>query len=46
MESAIAWVTGPVDVAVLNHHGNSDGSNAFFLSVRSVKLKWAWALEL
>jgi hypothetical protein len=33
MESAIAWVTGPVDVAVLNHHGNSDGSNAFFLSV-------------
>jgi hypothetical protein len=33
MESAIAWVTGPVDVAVLNHHGNSDGSNPFFLSV-------------
>jgi beta-lactamase superfamily II metal-dependent hydrolase len=33
MESAIAWATGPVDVAVLNHHGNSDGSNAFFLSV-------------
>jgi hypothetical protein len=33
MESAIAWVTGRVDVAVLNHHGNSDGSNAFFLSV-------------
>jgi beta-lactamase superfamily II metal-dependent hydrolase len=33
MGSAIAWVTGPVDVAVLDHHGNSDGSNAFFLSV-------------
>ena len=33
MESAIAWVVGPVDVALLNHHGNSDGSSAFFLSV-------------
>ena len=33
MESAIAWITGPVDVAVLNHHGNSDGSTRFFLSV-------------
>jgi hypothetical protein len=33
MESAVAWVTGPVDVAVLNHHGNSDGSTPFFLSV-------------
>ena len=32
MESAVAWVTGPVDVAVLNHHGNSDGSSPFFLS--------------
>ena len=33
MESAIAWVTGPVDVAVLNHHGNADSSTPFFLSV-------------
>ena len=33
MESAIAWLTGPVDVALLNHHGNSDGSSEFFLSV-------------
>ena len=33
MESAIAWATGPVEVALLDHHGNSDGSNAFFLSV-------------
>lgn len=33
MESAVAWVTGPVDVHVLNHHGTPDGSNAFFLSV-------------
>lgn len=32
LESAIAWVTGPVDVAVLNHHGNADSSSAFFLS--------------
>lgn len=33
MESAIAWVTGPVDVAVLNHHGNPDSTTPFFLSV-------------
>ncbi|MDO8539503.1 MAG: hypothetical protein Q7S40_03620 [Opitutaceae bacterium] len=33
MESAVAWVTGPVDVHALNHHGTPDGANAFFLSV-------------
>ena len=33
MESAVAWVTGPVDVAVLGHHGNADATSAFFLSV-------------
>lgn len=33
MESAVAWVTGPVDVHDLNHHGTPDGANAFFLSV-------------
>jgi beta-lactamase superfamily II metal-dependent hydrolase len=33
MESAIAWITGPVDVAVLNHHGNADATTPFFLSV-------------
>lgn len=33
MESPIAWVTGPVDVLVLNHHGGQDTTNAFFLSV-------------
>lgn len=33
MESAVAWVTGPVDVHALNHHGTSDAANAFFLSV-------------
>jgi hypothetical protein len=33
MESAIAWVTGPVDVAVLNHHGNPDSTTPYFLSV-------------
>lgn len=33
LESAIAWVTGPVDVHDLNHHGTPDGANAFFLSV-------------
>lgn len=33
MEAAVAAVTGPIDVAVLNHHGNSDASSAFFLGV-------------
>ena len=33
MESAIAWVTGPVDVMSLNHHGNPDSTTPFFLSV-------------
>jgi hypothetical protein len=33
MESAIAWATGPVDVAQLNHHGNSDSTGPFFVSV-------------
>ncbi|HUR56593.1 MAG TPA: MBL fold metallo-hydrolase [Opitutaceae bacterium] len=33
MESAIAWVTGPVDAMLLNHHGNSDSSGPFFISV-------------
>ena len=33
MESAVAWVTGPVDVIQLNHHGNSDSSSPFFISV-------------
>ena len=33
MESAVAWATGPVDVALLNHHGNSDSTGAFFVSV-------------
>lgn len=33
LESAVAWVTGPVDVHALNHHGTPDAVNAFFLSV-------------
>lgn len=33
IESAVAWVTGPVDVHALNHHGFADSANAFFLSV-------------
>lgn len=45
MESPVAWVTGPVDVAVLNHHGGSDTTNAFFLSVLQprVMLAQTWA---
>lgn len=33
VESAIAWATGPVDVLLLNHHGNSDATGPFFVSV-------------
>jgi beta-lactamase superfamily II metal-dependent hydrolase len=33
VESAVAWVTGPVDVLMLNHHGNSDATSPFFVSV-------------
>jgi beta-lactamase superfamily II metal-dependent hydrolase len=33
MESALAWVVGPVDAHALNHHGSADAVNAFFLSV-------------
>lgn len=33
IESAVAWVTGPVDVHDINHHGTPDGANTFFLSV-------------
>ena len=33
MESAVAWVTGPVDAYALNHHGTNDSANPFFLSV-------------
>ncbi len=45
MESPVAWVTGPVDVAMLNHHGGSDTTNAFFLSVVKprVVLAQIWA---
>lgn len=45
LESPVAWVTGPVDVTVLNHHGNSDGSTAFFLSVLQprVAIAQVWA---
>ena len=33
MESAVAWMTGPVDVHAVNHHGTPDAANAFFLSI-------------
>jgi beta-lactamase superfamily II metal-dependent hydrolase len=32
VESPVARAVGPVDVAVLNHHGNRDSTNAFFVS--------------
>ncbi len=35
MESLVAPVIGPVDVAVLNHHGNRDTQNEFF--VRTIR---------
>lgn len=45
MESPVAWVTGPVDVLVLNHHGGQDTTNAHFLSVLRPRLLIAqvWA---
>ncbi len=45
MESPVAWVTGPVDVMMLNHHGGSDTTNEFFLSVLQprVMLAQIWA---
>lgn len=33
METAVAWMVGPVDAYALNHHGTKDATNAFFLSV-------------
>ena len=32
VETPVAKAVGPVDVAVLNHHGSIDSENAFFLS--------------
>ena len=32
VETPVARAVGPVDVAVLNHHGNRDSTNAFFVS--------------
>ncbi|MEN3940077.1 MBL fold metallo-hydrolase [Prosthecobacter sp. SYSU 5D2] len=45
MESPLAWVTGPVDVLLLNHHGGTDTTNAFFLSVLQprVSIAQTWA---
>jgi beta-lactamase superfamily II metal-dependent hydrolase len=31
VETEVARATGPVDVALLNHHGNRDSQNAFFV---------------
>jgi beta-lactamase superfamily II metal-dependent hydrolase len=33
VESAVAWATGAVDVAVANHHGLPDATGAFFFRV-------------
>lgn len=32
METPVAQAVGPVEVSVLNHHGNRDSQNAFFVS--------------
>lgn len=44
MEQAIAWVTGPVDVHVANHHGSQ--AHPFFLSVLRprVHIVQVWAV--
>jgi len=31
METPVAQAVGPVEVSLLNHHGNRDSQNAFFL---------------
>lgn len=45
MESAVAWVVGPVDVYALNHHGSPDSGNRFILSVLQPRVHIAsvWA---
>ncbi len=32
MESAVAKAVGPVEAVILNHHGNRDSTNAFYLA--------------
>jgi hypothetical protein len=32
METPVAQAVGPVEVSLLNHHGNRDSQNAFFVS--------------
>ncbi|HEY3738227.1 MAG TPA: hypothetical protein VGL53_00210 [Bryobacteraceae bacterium] len=35
METPVAQAVGPVEVALVNHHGNRDSQNAFFVSTLS-----------
>lgn len=43
IESAVAQVAGPVEVAAANHHGNRDSTNATFVSALQPRL---WLLQV
>lgn len=47
MESAVAHLVGPVDVAVLNHHGNRDTQNEDFVAALQPKvwLGLSWGIR-
>lgn len=38
VETPVAMAVGPVDAAVVNHHGNRDSTNAFFVSALRPRL--------
>jgi beta-lactamase superfamily II metal-dependent hydrolase len=43
VETPVARATGPVDVALLNHHGNRDSQNAFFVGALRPRI---WILHV
>ena len=43
VETPVAKAVGPVDVAAVNHHGNRDSANSFFVSALRPK---AWILQV
>ena len=47
VETPVAKAVGPVDVLLLNHHGNMDSQNAFFLSTLRprVELISVWSAD-
>ena len=43
IETPVAQAVGPVEVAAVNHHGNRDSTNAFFVSTLQPRL---WILQV